>query len=303
MMILKLGFIEKKNLEDAQWLAQNAEFILQFMNDGYANSKSTIEHKFSGFQGRKDVKRKCVEAKVAYDKNGNVLAMSLYNAYLSGKKCVGLTITTDSSLIAVAKEALKQIIRFDINHHNMFYWCECSGAIEHYFNKFNGFKIPNFYVHALYESQNMLSRLTELSDDGYHYTRRLTVGDTVYDVEKIIYGFPSEELFNQMLQDNKQEIDKWLENLENEVNEAYDHLSDIDKAFMVVDMFGEYINDGVKDFTPYAMGVLKKYTQFLKNTIKSDAYYSRYTRDEIVEEYECALEYIANSSELKLFKC
>lgn len=296
----------RENTEDAQYISQNAQIILNFMRDGYASMSNSIENVFAGLQGRTDLRRKWVEAKIAYDKNDNIIAISLYNSFMTGKKCIGLTATTDTSLRELGKEAVKEIIRFDINNHKLFYWCECSGAIEHYFDKFHGFKIPNTYAASLYNNAGRASKIVSLSEDGYHFVRSLTVQNDEYEIEKIIYGFPSQEIFDEMMKTNKYSIDEQLKAIDNSpITEDYEytHLSDIEKADMILDVFYGEVSDGYNNFSVYAMDILRKYTNLVHDAIKSNRHYSRYTRDDLQDIYDMGIQYLTLCSELKLYKC
>ena len=296
----------RENTEDAQYISQNAQIILNFMRDGYASMSNSIENVFAGLQGRSDLRKKWIEAKIAYDKNDNIIAISLYNSFMTGKKCIGLTATTDTSLRELGKEAVKEIIRFDINNHKLFYWCECSGAIEHYFDKFHGFKIPNTYAVSLYNNAGRASKIVSLSEDGYHFVRSLTVQNDEYEIEKIIYGFPSQEIFDEMMKTNKYSIDEQLKAIDNSpITEDYEytHLSDIEKADMILDVFYGEVSDGYNNFSVYAMDILRKYTNLVHDAIKSNKHYSRYTRDDLQDIYDMGIQYLTLCSELKLYKC
>lgn len=80
----------RENTEDAQYISQNAQIILNFMRDGYASMSNSIENVFAGLQGRNDLRKKWVEAKIAYDKNDNIIAISLYNSFMTGKNALDL---------------------------------------------------------------------------------------------------------------------------------------------------------------------------------------------------------------------
>ena len=79
-----------------------------------------------------------------------------------------------------------KIIKYDINFSDKFYWCECSDAIEHYYDKFDGFKIPNAYAQEILNIKSEADKPIVLMDDGYHY-RRYSKSLERYFI-KIIYG-------------------------------------------------------------------------------------------------------------------
>lgn len=45
----------RENTEDAQYISQNAQIILNFMRDGYASMSNSIENVFAGLQGHSDL--------------------------------------------------------------------------------------------------------------------------------------------------------------------------------------------------------------------------------------------------------
>ena len=214
---------------------------------------------------------------------------------------IGLTATIDTSLRELGKEAVKEIIRFDINNHKLFYWCECSGAIEYYFDKFLGIKIPNTYATSLYNNAGISSKIVSLSEDGYNFVRSVTVQNDEYKIEKIIYGFPSQEIFDEMMKTNKYSIDEQLKAIDN--SPKYTHLSDIEKADMILDVFYGEVSDGYNNFSVYAIDILRKYTNLVHDAIISNRHYSRYTRDDLQDTYEMGIQYLTLCSELKLYKC
>ena len=46
----------------------------------------------------------------------------------------------------------------DINNCKSFYWCECSDSIERYYDKFDGFLIPNVYARDILEQVDKTKR-------------------------------------------------------------------------------------------------------------------------------------------------
>ena len=127
-----------------------------------------------------------------------------------------------------------------------------------------------------------------------------------YEIEKIIYGFPSQEIFDEMMKTNKYSIDEQLKAIDNSpITEDYEytHLSDIEKADMVLDVFYGEVSDGYNNFSVYAMDILRKYTNLVHDAIKSNRHYSRYTRDDLQDIYDMGIQYLTLCSELKLYKC
>lgn len=213
----------------------------------------------------------------------------------------GSEISSESGILTFHDAGVGLLENFDINNHKLFYWCECSGSIEYYFDKFLGIKIPNTYVTSLYNNAGISSKIVSLSEDGYHFVRSLTVQNDEYEIEKIIYGFPSQEIFDEMMKTNKYSIDEQLKAIDN--LPKYTHLSDIEKADMILDVFYGEVSDGYNNFSVYAMDILRKYTNLVHDAIKSNRHYSRYTRDDLQDIYDMGIQYLTLCSELKLYKC
>lgn len=85
-----------------------------------------------------------------------------------------------------------------VNFTDKFYWCECSDAIEHYYEKFDGFKIPNTYAQEILNIKSEEDKPIVLMDDGYHYRRYSKSLERYFT--KIIYGFNSPDTFNKIIE-------------------------------------------------------------------------------------------------------
>lgn len=287
--------------EDKQYISINRKKIFKFMNDGYIKSGQGT---FKGCGSSSDIKKKATEVKIAVDDETNeYIAISIYSSYLGGYKCVGLTVTTDDSLRDNGKNALKEIIKYDINHYKSFYWMECSHSIEHYYDKFRGFKIPNAYVREILNSQtpDKADCISSLSEDGYHYVRHSNALDR--DFEKVIYGFNTEDVYNKIITEQEAEFKKWIQRFEQPLNESiYDGMSKLDAVFMIVDIFYSELADGRVDFPPYAMDTLRKCKDVLWEIMNSDVYYNGYSDEDISDEYDVVCDYLEYFNELILYK-
>ena len=292
----------KENQEDNNFISIHRKDIYNFLDAGYLYA--TNSH-FSGCGSSKDLKLKFSEIKIAYHNETNeMIAVSVYNPYLKGNKCVGLTATTNEELREFGKEAIKEIIKYDINNYKSFYWCECADAIEHYYSKFGGFPIPNIYAREILEqNEKQKGIIKSLSDDGYHYEKYFKNLDRC--ITKIIYGFNTVELFNKFVEDRTVEFQRWIKSIEdrtNTVSESYEHYSEIDAAFDVIDIFCEEFSNGEVDFPPYAINVLEKYKNILKESLDSSKHYSRYSTEDIEDAYDIAMEFLEIFNVLKLYK-
>lgn len=90
------------------------------------------------------------------------------------------------------KKGLKLIVRDDIKSEGYIFWAEASGAIEHYFDKYGGYKIANCYAKEILGKEDIF-----LEKDGFHYSRKIgRDNDDVYT--KVIYGFKDRQIFNEV---------------------------------------------------------------------------------------------------------
>ena len=187
------------------------------------------------------------------------IAISLYSGYSFGKKCVGITTTTNEILRNLGKEAVENIIKEDATHPLEFFWCECSDAVEHLFEKHGGIKIHKEFVkYYINKDVNLNSWL----NDDYHYTRILANGK---EVTKTIVGFNSQETFDIVYKHYKDEIDQKLESIRQELEndkqnikenvDSYDY--DLEFAEYLVGEFWLYVNElGVNEFPVFFLNAV-----------------------------------------------
>ena len=124
------------------------------------------------------------------DNKKNTVAIELYDTRLGGFKVVSVTaeMTPDmSNYTEAGREGLKMLIKEDIKLTTSYYWTECSGPIEHYFEKYNGLKIPNVLASEILQRDNI-----ELEEDKFHYIRK--IGQEQIPVRKVIFGFPTKDV-------------------------------------------------------------------------------------------------------------
>ena len=88
------------------------------------------------------------------------------------------------------KEGLKLIVRDDIKSEGYIFWAEVSGTIEHYFEKYNGYKIANCYASEILGRDDLI-----LDNDGFHYTRKIGNGNAY---SKVIFGFRDDDTFKKV---------------------------------------------------------------------------------------------------------
>ncbi|MCR5026719.1 MAG: hypothetical protein K6A34_04700 [Methanobrevibacter sp.] len=88
-------------------------------------------------------------AKIAYY-NGEIVACATYRKMEDSFKMVAIGCNQEES----GKEGLQSIIKDDIIKVDYHFWAEVSGAIEHYFKKYNGYPMPNIIMYPRIESMS-----------------------------------------------------------------------------------------------------------------------------------------------------
>lgn len=195
------------------------------------------------------------------------------------------------------RKALKENIKYD-----SFYWCECSDSIERYYDKFDGFPIPNIYARDIIEQVDKPKGqlISSLDEDGYHYKRYSKEMDKI--LTKKIYGFNSPETFNKVIENQEYGFREWETKIKNKLNEsAFDSYSVVDAAFELVDIFSVEFEYGRREFPPYAMNLMKKYMDLLYKEIQSNHYY-RYSKTKMEDTYEVGMSYLEIFDILVLYK-
>lgn len=127
-------------------------------------------------------------AKIAYY-NGEIVACATYRKMEDSFKMVAIGCNQEE----IGKRGLQSIIKDDILKVNYHFWAEVSGAIEHYFKKYNGYPMPNILASKILQISEESIRLS--SNDLVHYER--LIADEWY--EKMIFGIKSEEVFQAAL--------------------------------------------------------------------------------------------------------
>lgn len=140
------------------------------------------------YANKNDFIRKVKYAKIAYAKN-TMVACAMYRRIEDSFKMVAIGCNQYES----GKFGIQSIIKSDIEQLNAHYWAEVSGAIEHYFKKFNGFPIPNTLAASVLNVDPNTIRLSE--KDKVHYTRKI-VNEWF---EKMIFGIKSEEIYYEAI--------------------------------------------------------------------------------------------------------
>lgn len=216
-------------------ILKTKEEISEYIDDiWYILQKSYGEGNFKTARNAKSLLKSINLVKCVFT-NNKLIACATYRN-IGGYKMNA--IGCDQS-VEGAKEALQAIIEHDIENYKGWYWAEVSGAIEHYFKKYNGYPIPNFYASEL------LGKDVKLNEDGVHYERPIGIDGDIFT--KAIYGFKSEEFLNKIIT----ELDNYEEFMHkvNSLKETITHYGiEIHKAtYIIENIYRSHTEDEVNE--------------------------------------------------------
>ena len=137
------------------------------------------------YRSKEDFLRKVKYAKVVYEGN-DIVACAIYRNMENSYKMVAIGCNQDEN----GKNGLQLIIKDDIEKLDYHFWAEVSGAIEHYFKKYNGYPMPNSLASTILNIDEGSLRLS--NSDMVHYQRQ--IANEWY--EKMIFGAKSKEVFD-----------------------------------------------------------------------------------------------------------
>lgn len=168
-----------ENAEDKEFFRTNLQAVWDLLQEAYRGE-------FKGCASRSDFKKKCSELKIA-TYNGETVAVSVYNNYAGGNKCVGLGATRKTDeLHEIGRQAIIRIIGDDFNMPEKWYWIEASGKIEKICDDSKAIPIPAELV-----PQIVVKREFTIVDK-YHY--RMVLGSGI-KVKKKMFGVKDRETF------------------------------------------------------------------------------------------------------------
>lgn len=170
---LKVVFIEKKDimpLSDSIW---------QILVSSYENIGG-----LKTYRSKEDFLRKVKYAKIVYN-NADIVACAIYRNMEGSYKMVAIGCNQEE----IGKQGIQAIIKDDIEKFDYHFWAEVSGAIEHYFRKYNGYPMPNILAPEILSISSELIRPSKT--DNVHYERQISNEW----FEKMIYGAKSKEVY------------------------------------------------------------------------------------------------------------
>ena len=178
---------------------------------------------------------------------------------------------------------MSHILKEDINLDGNFYWTECSDALERFYEKNGGVKIPNNYL------ERFIGKYKSLSDDGYHFSIEVLDADgEIEDVKKIIFGFNSKEAFEHIKNKNDERIMKYINRIINKTIQESVYVKKLSKEdyyTKVVYVFYEDRVDGFKDYSNETMNILNDAVEYLKKFVELN----KNNKDIDIEKYTTAI--------------
>lgn len=196
-------------------------------------------------------------AKVIFGNNGSILACATYRRMDDSLKmtAIGCNQTCDG------KSAIQQHVQDDIINYQLMCWAEVSGAIEYFFNKYNGFPMPNFMAANILGINPKLITLS--NNDDVHYER--PIGPYGEKFTKMIFGFKSEEAYNEILK----KIDDY-EGFMNEINsikeDSHNFKYTINQCYFIIDnIYRLHEEDNFNELLPSWFDALNECLSILKS--------------------------------------
>ena len=205
------------------------------------------------------VSRSTSLVKIVKDENGDIISCAFYRNVNGSFKIQAY----GHNGTQFGKDGVKAIIKTDVAPYSNWIWREVSGAIEHYFKKFEGYPLPNdFAVDVLEKNPDEI----ELLDDGFHYRRKIGGNDD--STEKVIYGFPNEEIAKKAMSIANYEAERQVFNM-NLVNESNENgkLSFEGACSFVNQLSDIYDEHGWRQLTPGLSSLLDQSIEVLKQNL------------------------------------
>jgi hypothetical protein len=199
-------------------------------------------------------------AKIAYC-NGKIVACATYRKMEDSYKMVAIGCNQEES----GKNGLQCIIKDDISKINYHFWAEVSGAIEHYFKKYNGYPMPNMLAPQILQVNE--SAIRPSSTDLVHYER--LISDEWY--EKMIFGIKNEEIYQAALK-AVDDYSKFMTDV-NKINENFNNglkYSVKQAMYIIENIYRAHEEDGFNELVPSWYEALLESKKTLMNTEKTE---------------------------------
>lgn len=235
------------------------------------------------YKNLKDFQKKNHSAKIVLS-NCNVIACATYRRIEGSYKMTAIGCNQQPE----GKTALQEIIKSDIRDSGLHFWCEVSGAIEHYFKKYNGYAMPNVIAHEILnmpQNELILSKKDEV-----HYERAIGIEKELY--EKMIFGIKSEELYQKAIE-SVENYSQFLNDV-NKLNENINMYSVRQAIYIIENIYRAHEEDGYNELIPSWYRALTLSLKTLTNCQQ---------KDETVNDYISYAQYLLDDMQvLKIHK-
>jgi len=226
---LKVVFIEKKDIMPL------SDFIWQMLVSSYENIGG-----LKTYRSKEDFLRKVKYAKIVYN-NADIVACAIYRNMEGSYKMVAIGCNQED----IGKQGIQAIIKDDIEKFDYHFWAEVSGAIEHYFRKYNGYPMPNILAPEILSISSELIRLSK--NDNVHYERQISNEW----FEKMIFGAKSKEVYEAAIA-AVEDYSKFMKEV-NKVNENSNmngRYSVKQAMYIVENIYRAHEEDGYNELIP-----------------------------------------------------
>ena len=194
--------------------------------------------------------------KVVKDNNNNVISCAFYRNIHNSFKLQAYGHNGTS----LGKDGVKAIIKSDVAPYTNWIWGEVSGNVEKYFKTFEGYPLPNEFV-AIVLKKN--PEEIELSMDGFHYKRK--IGSNNDTIEKVVYGFPNQDIANKAMASADYEIKRHKLNMQ-AINEDASQQLSFDGACSFIDQLSDlYDEENWRQLTPGLSAMLDASIDVIEN--------------------------------------
>lgn len=227
---LRLEFIEKDDILKISNILWNM-LVMSYENIGGIKTYRSMD----------DFLRKAKYAKVVYN-NSEIVSCAIYRNIEGSFKMVAIGCNQEED----GKLGIQKIIKDDIEKLDFHFWAEVSGAIEHYFKKYNGYPMPNILAPEILNIPSTSIKLS--SNDNVHYEREIS--NEWY--EKMIFGAKSREIYDAAIK-AVENYSKFMEEV-NFINESNNKLKckyTLKQAMYIVEnIYRAHEEDNINELIP-----------------------------------------------------
>lgn len=210
------------------------------------------------YNGYNDFKKKRHQIMVVRDFNSNdLLACATFCRIEGSLKMTAIGCNQEDD----GKLALQQIIQHTISELELHYWTEVSGAIEHYFKKYNGYPMQNTMASKILQVPD--DQITLSKKDLVHYDRPIGPDKEIFT--KMIFGIKSEEIFQEAMSAVENYYD-FMKEVNKMVNESKQAKYSVKQAIYIIEnLYRMHEEDRINELTPKWYDALEDSMKTLKS--------------------------------------